>query len=129
MINTPQKNNPFLLSLKTIQHACKQENLKNPDNPIVYEVIQLSDLVKPHSTFNSPTKQDTPDIYISKIAQFYNDNWLGNPEFMHTPDYRQVLINYMKCPMIIAREKQSDEILAISTIKYNENSKKYSLRD
>lgn len=59
-----------------------------------------------------------------EIAAFYNINWRGNPEFMHTPNFQQVMSNYMKYPIIIARKKGSDEILAISTIKYNENTQK-----
>lgn len=64
----------------------------------------------------------TADMYLEQIADFYNNNWLGNKDFMHIPNFSQVMSNYMKYPIIIAREEGKDEILAISTIKYDENN-------
>ena len=41
---------------------------------------------------------------------------------MHIPDFYQTLRNCLKYPIIIARKKDTDQILGISTIKYDENN-------
>ena len=119
----------FLPLFEAMQSACEQENITHPDSPIIYEVLQFSDLIKTEPDFlpesdqdSIPTPTPTPDFRLEQLADFYNYNYLGNPEFMHTPDFKQVLVNYMNYPIIIAREKNSDTILAASTLKYSENS-------
>lgn len=118
----------FLPLFEAMQSACEQENITHPDSPIIYEVFQFSDLIKTEPDFLPESDQDsiptpTPDFRLEQLADFYNYNYLGNPEFMHTPDFEQVLVNYMNYPIIIAREKNSNTILAASTLKYSENSK------
>lgn len=98
--------------LEKMNHVCKEINEENdrnnPNNSVEYEVLQLSDLAK------------DKDI-VRKIASFYNVNWTGNRDFMHIPDVVQVASNARKYPIIIAREKGSNKIIGISTIKYSEN--------
>ena len=60
---------------------------------------------------------------VHRITDFYNYNWTGNVDFMHIPDFNQVLYNCNKFPIIIARDKGTKEIMGISTIKYDENTK------
>lgn len=103
----------FLRILKELRDVCNDVNLeireKDPSNTVIYEVLQFSDISnKWDSVFN--------------IADFYNHNWLGNIDFMHIPDFSQTLQNCRTYPIIIAREKDNDQILGISTIKYDENS-------
>lgn len=64
---------------------------------------------------------------INDISNFYNENWLGNKDFMHIPDFDKVLENYLKYPIIIAYRKNDSkrEILGISTIKYYQNNNKF----
>ena len=108
----------LLCILKQMQNVCKSINEKtktaNPSSKLVYEVLQLSDLAK--------NAQNNPRKLIKAIADFYNLNWKGNADFMHIPNYEQVMDNISKYPIIIARERDSEDILAISTIKYDENS-------
>ena len=103
----------FLSILRELRNECKRVNeeneLLNPSNEVVYEVFQLSDL-----------SENRENIYM--VADFYNKNWQGNNDFMHIPDFEQTLANTRAYPIIIARKKGTDEILGISTIKYDENS-------
>ena len=103
----------FLSILRELRNECKRVNeeneLLNPSNEVVYEVFQLSDL-----------SENRENIYM--VADFYNKNWQGNRDFMHIPDFEQTLANTRAYPIIIARKKGTDEILGISTIKYDENS-------
>lgn len=102
----------FLSILREFRNECKRVNeeneLLNPSNEVVYEVFQLSDL-----------SENRENIYM--VADFYNKNWQGNMDFMHIPDFEQTLANTRAYPIIIARKKGTDEILGISTIKYDEN--------
>lgn len=106
----------FLSILRELRNECKRVNeeneLLNPDNEVVYEVFQLSDL-----------SENRDNIYM--VADFYNKNWQGNRDFMHIPDFEQTLANTRAYPIIIARKKGTDEILGISTIKYDENSEEF----
>lgn len=108
----------LLCILKQMQDVCKSINKKtkkdNPSSKLVYEVLQFSDLAK--------SAQKDPRKLIKTIADFYNLNWKGNADFMHIPNYEQVMDNISKYPIIIARERDSEDLLAISTIKYDENS-------
>lgn len=59
------------------------------------------------------------------IVKFYNDNWTGNKDFMHIPDYDKTIRNIEKFPIIIAYDTESKEILGISTLQYDEISKNH----
>ena len=103
--------NRFETIVNIINNICFEMN-KN-ENELEYVVLQgLPD----------------DDVYILdpfimyKIADFYNYNWLGNVDFMHIPNFSQVEYNCKCYPMIIAREKDSKEIIGISTLKYDENN-------
>lgn len=89
---------------------CNELNKQNTENSIIYEVLQESDVLA----------QKNDILY--RITEFYNQNWTGNRDFMHIPDFAQVKKNCLNYPIIIAREKGKDNILAIATIKYDENS-------
>lgn len=108
------KREQFLTILRELNTVCKQVNMEqrqsNPDNKVVYEVLQYSDLALKWCS-------------VYDIANFYNQNWLGNADFMHIPDLKQTLQNCRKYPIIIAREEGTDTLLGISTIKYDENTK------
>lgn len=108
------KKERVLAILKEMHKICEDVNKKlkedNPANILKYEVLQFSDLAK---KWNS----------VHKVADFYNNNWLGNKDFMHIPNFEQVLCNCMEYPIIIAREEGKEDILAISAIKYDENTK------
>ena len=82
----------LLCILKQMQNVCKSINEKtktaNPSSKLVYEVLQLSDLAK--------NAQNNPRKLIKAIADFYNLNWKGNADFMHIPNYEQVMDNISK---------------------------------
>lgn len=103
----------FLAILREMRLVCEDVNKelkeKDKDCKLRYEVLQLSDLAEHWDS-------------VYKIADFYNHNWLGNVDFMHIPDFYQTLENCRQHPIIIAREEGKDEILGISTLKYDENT-------
>lgn len=99
----------FLSILSKLQNICNQVNAEEPENDVVYEVLQFSNLAR-----------NWDSVY--RIANFYNHNWLGNVDFMHIPDFYQTLNNCLNYPIIIARKKENDELVGISTIKYDENT-------
>lgn len=106
----------FLRVLKEMDDICKSVNeeiiSKNPQSKLRFEVLQFSNISR---RWNS----------VHRIANFYNQNWMGNADFMHIPNFKQVLENCLKYPIIIAREEGKDDILAISTIKYDKNKKNH----
>ena len=108
----------LLEMLKQLYLICQQINAdinkKDAENKLVYEVLQFSDIAKP-----SPSD---PRKIVKTVADFYNSNWCGNADFMHIPNYAQIMDNIMHYPIIISREKGQEKILAISTIKYDENT-------
>lgn len=98
----------FFTILKRLYIECDKVNKKDPESEIIYEVLQFSDLAK------------KADI-VREVAEFYDENWTGNRDFMHIPNFYQTLTNCLNYPVIVAREKGKKEILGISTIKYDEN--------
>lgn len=98
----------FLSILNKLQNVCNQVNQEESDNDVIYEVLQLSDLSKSWDS-------------VYRIANFYNHNWLGNVDFMHIPDFYQTLKNCLNYPIIVARKRETGELVGISTIKYDEN--------
>lgn len=127
MASNQEERKKFITALQEMDKVCKEVNAetqkRNEENPVIYEVMQLSELMKKASQLPGKSEvMQTPDNYLSQIADFYNNNWLGNKDFMHIPNFSQVMTNYMKYPIIIAREQGKDEMLAISTIKYDENN-------
>lgn len=99
-------------TLIAINQICEDLNkeiiAQDPNSKLRFEVLQFSDIAKNN------------DI-VYKITEFYNQNWTGNKDFMHIPTFEQVLDNCLNCPVIIAREEGKNDILAMSTIKYDEN--------
>lgn len=102
----------FLSILNKLQNICNQVNGEEPNNDVIYEVLQFSKLA-----------QNWDSVY--RIANFYNHNWLGNIDFMHIPDFYKTLNNCLNYPIIIARKKETGELVGISTIKYDENTDEY----
>lgn len=96
-----------------INNICSEINNRE-DNTLEYVVLQGLDK-------NDPYLKDPFILY--KIADFYNYNWLGNVDFMHIPEFEQIMYNSDHYPIIIAREKDTKEIVGISTLKYEENTK------
>lgn len=99
----------FLSILNKLQNICNQVNDEEPYSDVIYEVLQFSKLA---NSWDS----------VYRIANFYNHNWLGNADFMHIPDFYQTLNNCINYPIIVARKKETGELVGISTIKYDENT-------
>ena len=61
---------------------------------------------------------------IMDISEFYNENWLGNADYIHIPDAKMVWENYLKYPIIMAYREDGDEIeiLGVTTIKFFQNT-------
>lgn len=62
---------------------------------------------------------------LRDISDFYNENWLGNADYIHIPDVKKVLDNYLKYPIIMAYRETPDgdiDILGIATLKYYQNT-------
>lgn len=71
-----------------------------------YEILHLSDI----------TGEVLNMAY--SISKFYNENYFGNEDYMHIPDFKQTVENIIKYPIIVARENGSDDILGVSILKY-----------
>lgn len=103
----------FLKILKEMSLVCKrvtkEYNEQTKEKDIQFEVLQFSDIARHWDS-------------VMKVADFYNKNWTQNKDFMHIPDFMQVLENCRRYPVIIAREEGKEDILAISTIKYEKNT-------
>ena len=116
--------------LNIMDNICKNENDeigKTSNSTLRFEVIQHSNFFKTVYKTISYKENNYKEIQYYKhlayiIADFYNRNWQGNKDFMHIPNAQQVFENLLKYPIIIARDEGKDEILAISTIKYDENT-------
>lgn len=105
-------NNRFESMVEIMNNICNQINKKENNN---IEYVVLQGLSKKDPYILDP-------FIIYKIADFYNYNWLGNADFMHIPNFSQVVFNCNNYPIIIAREKNTKDIIGISTLKYDENS-------
>lgn len=99
-------------AVSKMQNICNSINLDEGSN---IEYVVLQGVSENDRYANDP-------FIVQKITNFYNYNWTGNIDFMHIPDFNQTLYNCRKYPIIIAREKETKEMLGISTIKYDENS-------
>ena len=88
--------------------ATMEYRLLHPNSNIRFEVYQKSEIYLQNifTPFN--------------IAEFYNDNWRGNADYMHVPDYIKVMENLEKFPIITAYDYNENVLLGISTMQYNE---------
>lgn len=58
------------------------------------------------------------------LSYFYDQNFVGNKDFMHIPSITQIMQNIIKYPILLAKKKNifgNEEIIGITTIK-NENN-------
>lgn len=58
------------------------------------------------------------------ISYFYDKNFTGNKDFMHTPNFTQVATNFVRYPIMLATRESTDgskEIVGATTIKYQRN--------
>lgn len=72
--------------------------------------------------FQKITKKEKIKEMLLNIAYFYDQNYIGNKDFIHIPDIKKVIENAKAYPMIVISkddENQKEEILGITTIKYN----------
>lgn len=61
---------------------------------------------------------------IFNLAYFYDDNFVGNKDFMHIPNISNILNNIQRYPVLLASRKSEDgtnDILGTATIKYENN--------
>ena len=62
---------------------------------------------------------------VLDLSYFYDKNFTGNKDFMHIPSIGQVASNLLHYPIMLATRKQedgSDEIIGITTIKYENHN-------
>lgn len=96
-----------------LNQICIEENKKMEINSkIKYEILQLSDLNS--NKFHA--------AYL--VSKFYNENFYGNADFMHIPNFMQSMESFLSYPIIIAREEGKKQILGISILKYFESDNK-----
>lgn len=65
---------------------------------------------------------------IFNLAYFYDNNFVGNKDFIHIPNISNILNNVQKYPIMIASKKDSfgtEEILGTATIKIENNDSIY----
>ena len=102
--------------VEILNKICIEENKKlNKDGnaKFKYEVLQLSDL----------SNDKIEAAYL--VSKFYNENFKGNADFMHIPDFMQTMDSIFNYPIIIAREEGSKKILGISVLKYYDSNKSF----
>ena len=59
------------------------------------------------------------------ISYFYDQNFVGNKDFMHIPSITQIMQNIIKYPILLAKRKNvfgNEEIIGITTIKDEKNN-------
>lgn len=64
---------------------------------------------------------------ILKLTYFYDQNFIGNKDFMHVPDVSQIYQNVTRYPVIVATQKNEfgeNDIIGATTIKIENNLKK-----
>lgn len=64
---------------------------------------------------------------ILKLTYFYDQNFIGNKDFMHVPDVSQVYQNVTKYPVILATQRNEfgeNDIIGATTVKIENNLKK-----
>lgn len=77
--------------------------------------------------FNLAQLDSNKKDFINKalnISYFYDRNFTGNKDFMHTPNFTQVATNFVRYPIMLATKQNSDgskEIVGTTTIKYERN--------
>ena len=97
----------ILIYDKVCREINNENYLEGVYENVKFEVLQLSGFY------------DNPK-FAQRIAEFY-DSYHKNKDFIHIPDVETVLENSMKYPIIIARCKEDNRLLGISTVKYFEN--------
>ena len=63
---------------------------------------------------------------IFNLVYFYDNNFVGNKNFMHIPNISNVLDNVLKYPIMISTktdDKGNEEIIGTSTIKFERNQR------
>lgn len=71
-----------------------------------------------------PDKNKVIDT-IFNLSYFYNNNFVGNKDFMHIPTISQITQNFTRYPIMLVSKKDkdgADEILGATTIKIENNS-------
>ena len=64
---------------------------------------------------------------ILKLTYFYDQNFIGNKDFMHVPDVSQVYQNVTKYPVMLATQRNEfgeNDIIGATTVKIENNLKK-----
>lgn len=101
-------------SYEYLNNMCAQ--VSNEYSDITFSVIQCD------PNFKSP--KAIIDL-VKDISDFYNENWLGNADYLHVPDAKKVLENYLRYPIVMAyryNENGELDILGVSTLKYYQNT-------
>lgn len=79
----------------------------------------------PNIEFLVVEENNTDGITADDIAEFYNYNWTGDKDYMHIPNVTQAQENMKRHVTIIAKDTNEtgrDSILAVSTVKHNNNN-------
>lgn len=76
------------------------------------------------SLFQTMPKNKIIDM-VFNLAYFYDKNFTGNKDFMHTPNIKQITQNLTHYPIMLAMQKNvygEDEIIGATTIKIENNA-------
>lgn len=74
--------------------------------------------------FQTIRNKDIVRDTIFGLTYFYDNNFIGNKDFMHIPNISNILNNILKYPMMLVSRKDEyghDEILGTTTIKFEHN--------
>lgn len=102
----------YAVILKSMNKVCNNYNngkYNEIPNNIKFEVVQLNDLLN----------MDANGL-VNNIYNFYNENFTGNKDFMHVPTRQDIIYNLENNIIITAKNTETNEIFAISTLKHKE---------
>lgn len=97
------ENSTYFYLFQIIDSYCQVFSNSN----VTYKVLQFSN--------------DCSDAsFILKLANFYNNNWVGNRDFMHIPNIDQLMEDIHKYPIIVATDEHNN-ILGATIIRLEKN--------
>lgn len=123
----PSSKNHFFMEKEEVTNMTYQELCKIHYQEFVEECQRISTpevkfcVLQCEDSFNIPT-------IIQQINRFYDENWLGNADYMHIPAIQTIINNYKHYPIFLAYQEHEEgvDILGILTLKYFENNSSFT---
>ncbi len=112
------------------KEKAKPRKQKSLDETVFKKYLKEMEEIKENSNIKFSLFQALPKSKILdsvlNLAYFYDQNFIGNKNFMHIPDVSQICQNLVKYPIILACQKNEfgeEAIVGATTIKMERNKK------